>query len=248
MRFDFLNREGAQLSGRLELPDGAVHGYALFAHCFTCSKHVIAASVISRRLTQSRFGVLRFDFTGLGNSEGDFSNTNFSSNVADLLSACHALSEAGREPRVLIGHSLGGAAVLKAAVRLPQVKAVVTLAAPSRATHVTRLFADKKAQIQRDGQAEVVLAGRKFTIKHQFLEDLTDTRFLEDLQRMEKALLIMHAPQDRIVPISHAGEIFKAARHPKSFFSLDGADHLLSRREDAVFAADVIGVWAGRYV
>ena len=251
MKFDFPNKEGLILSGLLELPaenQKKPRAFALFAHCFTCSKDYIAAGVISRSLTNSGIGVLRFDFTGLGNSEGDFSNTNFSSNVEDLVSACVQLTKEFKAPELLIGHSLGGTAILKAAARLESVKAVVTISAPSSAEHVLNLFDQSVVQIEQNGLAEVNLAGRKFTIKKQFIDDIKEVEILESVKNFNKALLILHSPVDNIVSINHAAKIFIAAKHPKSFISLDHADHLLKNPIDAHYAADVISAWVLRYL
>ena len=248
MQFNFLNKNGETLSGRFEEPKGPLKATALFAHCFTCSKNVMAASIISKALTESGIGVLRFDFTGLGASEGDFSNTNFSSNVEDLLSACAALEKNFEHPQLIIGHSLGGAAVLKASTQLEKVKAVVTIGAPSDVDHVSHLFSDDLSKIKAEGKAEVCLAGRKFTIKQQFVEDIKELEILEGLKVFKKALLIMHSPTDGTVSIDHAAKLFVAAKHPKSFVSLDEANHLLSSKEDARYAAGVIGAWALKYL
>lgn len=248
MKFDFPNKDGETLSGRLELPSSIPKAFALFAHCFTCSKDIIAANVISRSLTEHGIGVLRFDFTGLGNSQGDFANTNFSLNVQDLVSACTYLGKEFKHPELLIGHSLGGAAVLKAATQLGSVKAVATIGAPSNVHHVSQLFAQDLPQIERNGLAEVTLAGRKFTIKKQFIDDLKDSDVLDGIKTFKKAILVMHSPVDNTVSIDHASEIFLAAKHPKSFVTLDNADHLLMKRDDAEYAAQVIGAWANRYL
>lgn len=248
MKFNFPNSKGEVLSGNLELPSGEPRAFALFAHCFTCSKDTIAASVISKSLTEVGIGVLRFDFTGLGNSQGDFSNTNFSSNVEDLFSACTHLEKKFLYPELLIGHSLGGAAVLKAATQLENVKAVVTIGAPSDVGHVSHLFEGDRDKIEKDGEAEVNLAGRKFNIKKQLIDDLNDTEILEGVKNLNKALLVMHSPTDNIVSVEHAAKIFMAAKHPKSFISLAGADHLLMNRRDAEYVAKVIGAWSDRYL
>jgi len=248
VKFDFKNGAGETLSGRLELPASAPKAFALFAHCFTCSKDVIAAATISKSLTQSGLGVLRFDFTGLGNSDGDFSNTNFSSNVEDLITAAKALSEAHSAPQVLIGHSLGGAAILKAAARIESVKAVVTIGSPSSVDHVTHLFEENLEEIEADGKANVKLAGREFTIRKQFVEDLKESAVLDTVATLKAALLVMHSPVDNYVSIDHAGKIFSTAKHPKSFISLDNADHLLMNRKDAQYVAQAIGAWADRYI
>jgi alpha-beta hydrolase superfamily lysophospholipase len=248
MKYDFANPEGEMLSGRLELPAAAPRAFALFAHCFTCSKDFIAASVIAKTLAESGIGVLRFDFTGLGGSEGDFSNTNFTSNVEDLISGCNQLSKDYEAPQLLIGHSLGGAAVLKAATQLDSVKAVVTIAAPSDVRHISRLFEDQMETMEKEGQVNIKLGGRHFTIKKQFLDDIGNTEILDYLKGFRKALLVMHAPNDTSVSIDHAAKIFQAATHPKSFVSLDNADHLLSKRSDAKYAARVCAAWADRYI
>lgn len=248
MKFDFKNSEGHTLSGNLELPETEPKAFALFAHCFTCTKDIVAARTISNRLRGSGIGVLRFDFTGLGNSQGDFSNTNFSSNVSDLISACSKLSAEYDAPEILIGHSLGGAAVLRAASELPKVKCVVTIGAPSDVKHVQHLFGEDLEQINTTGQAEVSLAGRKFHIKKQFVDDLNSIELLEKIGTFNKALLVFHSPVDGTVSIDHAAEIFMAAKHPKSFVSLDDADHLLMKRKDAEYCAQVIGAWVDRYL
>ena len=247
-RFDFPNAQGHQLTGLLESPGGEPAAYALFAHCFTCSKDSRAAKRISDALAERGIAVLRFDFTGLGDSEGDFANTDFSSNVADLVAAADHLRRVRHAPTLLIGHSLGGAAVLAAAGRVPEAAAVVTIAAPSDPGHVTNLFGDQLAQIRASGEGEVVLGGRQFRIRREFLDDVAEQNLLADVAALRKALLVMHSPTDQVVSIDSASRIFLAARHPKSFVSLDDADHLLGRRRDAVYAAEVIAAWAGRYI
>ncbi len=247
-RFEFQNHAGEQLAGLLERPAGEIAACAVFAHCFTCSKDIAAASRISRALAVQGIAVLRFDFTGLGHSEGEFANSNFSSNVADLGSAAQALRERLGAPGLLIGHSLGGAAVLAVAADVPEVKAVVTIGAPGDPAHVAHLLKDKHAQIEAEGEAQVELAGRTFTIKRQFLRDIQSQRLAERIRGMRKALLVMHSPADEIVAIDNASEIFLAARHPKSFISLDKADHLLTRRADSEYVAATIGAWARRYL
>ena len=245
----FSGSQGHSLAARMERPSSGVpRATAIFAHCFTCSKDIFAASRIAKELAERGFQVLRFDFTGLGASEGEFANTNFSSNVQDLLAAADFLRSTGHAPDVLIGHSLGGAAVLAAAGDIPEAKAVATIGAPSNALHVTHNFSAQLDEIQEQGEAEVTLAGRKFHIKKQFLDDLEASSFHERIANMRKALLIFHAPTDNTVGIDNAGAIFQAAKHPKSFCSLDGADHLLSRREDAAYVAEVLSAWASRYV
>ncbi|MEJ2060001.1 MAG: alpha/beta fold hydrolase [Gammaproteobacteria bacterium] len=247
-RLAFLNRDGLQLAGLLERPTGQPRAYALFAHCFTCSKDIGAATRIARALAEQGFAVLRFDFTGLGNSEGDFANTNFSSNIDDLVSAAEHLAETGCAPDLLIGHSLGGAAVLAAAHRIPSAKAVVTIAAPSDPAHVANLFENSREEIKEAGYAQVNLVGRHFTIKRQFLEDIESHSLHEQIAHLNRALLILHSPTDEVVGVEHARHIYEAAKHPKSFISLDRADHLITRQEDASYVADTIAIWASRYL
>ena len=235
------------LSGALEVPESNIRCFALFAHCFTCGKDVAAASRIARALTAAGIAVLRFDFTGLGNSDGDFANTNFSSNVQDLLAAADFLREQFEAPKLLIGHSLGGAAILAMAEQVPECTAVATIAAPFNAAHVKKHFQGSIADIERTGEAQVDLAGRRFLIRKQFLDDL-DAQSTEQLGRMRKALLVMHAPLDATVSIEEAEKIYAAAKHPKSFISLDDADHLLSRKADSEYVAQTIAAWAGRYL
>lgn len=239
--------QGQNLAGLLETPDQAVRAYVLFAHCFTCGKDIAAASRISRFLVQHGFAVFRFDFTGLGNSDGDFANTNFSSNTEDLLSAACFLEEHYQAPQLLIGHSLGGAAVLAMAAKLPEVKAVVTIGAPFEASHVVHNFNAQLDTIETSGQAKVTLGTREFTIKKQFLDDLR-SQTTEHIQHLNKALLVMHSPVDLTVDISDAEKIYKAAKHPKSFISLDTADHLLSLSIDSEYVAQTISGWASRYI
>jgi len=247
-RFDFPNAQGHQLTGLLESPVGEPTAYALFAHCFTCSMDSRAAKGIAAALAAQGIAVLRFDFTGLGSSEGDFANTDFSSNVEDLLAAADHMRRVRRAPSLLIGHSLGGAAVLAAAGRVPEVEAVATIAAPSDPSHVANLLGPGLTEISERGQAEVVLAGRAFCIRREFLDDISEQNLLADVTRLRAALLIMHAPADQVVSVDSASRIFLAARHPKSFVSLDDADHLLSRRADARYAAEVIAAWSQRYI
>jgi putative redox protein len=239
---------GTELAARLDLPDGPVRAYALFAHCFTCSKDVFAAARIAAALTEHGIAVLRFDFTGLGASEGEFANTNFSSNVADLLKAADYLRANHSAPKILIGHSLGGAAVLAAAGDVAEATAVATIAAPAEASHVVRNFGAKLDEIAETGMAEVSLAGRSFTIRKQFLDDLEEHPLAKRISALKKALIVFHAPRDATVGIENAAAIFTAAKHPKSFISLDDADHLLSRREDAVYVASILSAWTARYI
>jgi uncharacterized OsmC-like protein/pimeloyl-ACP methyl ester carboxylesterase len=247
-RFDFPNARGEKLSARLDRPAGTPVAYALFAHCFTCGKDNLAARRIAEGLTARGIAVLRFDFTGLGASEGEFANTSFSSNVADLVAAANHMGVMFRAPEILIGHSLGGAAVLCAAGELPQARAVVTIGAPADPAHVVGLFEQHVPTIQAQGEVEVKLAGRPFRIRREFLEDIADQKLKQRVATLRKALLVMHSPTDDTVGIDNASAIFLAAKHPKSFVSLDGADHLISRRRDAVYAADVIAAWAERYL
>ncbi|MEM8489279.1 MAG: bifunctional alpha/beta hydrolase/OsmC family protein [Pseudomonadota bacterium] len=245
-RVEFLSH-GVKLAGALELPDEDPRFYALFAHCFTCGKDVAAATRISRALTAQGIAVLRFDFTGLGNSDGDFANTNFSSNVQDLLAAVEFLRAEYDAPQLLIGHSLGGAAVLAMAAQVPEAKAVATIGAPHRAEHVAKNFAADIPAIQRDGEAEVQLAGRTFTIKKQFVDDL-ESYDSTHLGKLRTALLIMHSPVDATVSIKEAEKIYLDALHPKSFVTLDDADHLLTSKQDSEYAARLIAAWASRYL
>ena len=247
-RFQFTGSEGQKLAAALDTPEGPIHAYALFAHCFTCGKDVLAARRMALALAAKGIAVLRFDFTGLGSSEGDFANSTFSSNVADLVSAADHLRATRTAPALLIGHSLGGAAVLAAAGQVPEARSVITIAAPSDPAHVTGLLADSIEEIRKQGKARVSLAGRPFTIKREFLEDVAENSLVARIAALRKALLIMHSPTDDTVGIDNATRIFAAARHPKSFVSLAGADHLLSERRDSTYAAEVIAAWASRYL
>ncbi|MEA2892563.1 MAG: hypothetical protein QOI05_3356 [Bradyrhizobium sp.] len=247
-RFQFPGSDGQQLAAALELPEGETLAYALFAHCFTCGKDVLAAKRIAVALAAKGIAVLRFDFTGLGSSEGDFANSTFSSNVADLVRAADHLRQTRKAPAILIGHSLGGAAVLAAAGQIPQARAVVTIAAPSDPAHVTHFFADRLEDIRKHGKVEVSLAGRPFNIKREFLDDIAEHNLMDHVAKLHKALLIMQSPTDDTVGIDNATRIFVAAKHPKSFVSLPEADHLLSNRRDSMYAADVIAAWAERYI
>lgn len=247
--FDFTGGDGQILAGRLDVPDGPMRAYVLFAHCFTCTKNSIAAVRIARALTAQGFGVLRFDFTGLGQSGGAFADSSFSSNVRDLLAAGAAMDTAGIAPALLVGHSLGGAAVLAAAGDLPSVEAVTTIAAPFDVAHVKRLFdAAALSRLEAEGEAIVTLGGRPFTVRRGFLDDLAAHDQGARINALKKPLLILHSPGDAVVEIDNASRIFLAARHPKSFVSLDGADHLLTRPRDADYVADVIAAWASRYL
>ena len=244
----FPGAHGNKLAGRLDAPDAAPRAHALFAHCFTCGKDIFAASRIAQALVEHGIAVLRFDFTGLGASEGEFASTDFSSNVADLVAAADYLRGDHQAPALLIGHSLGGAAVLAAASAIPEVRAVATIAAPSDPGHVAGLLGDSVARIEAQGEAEVQLAGRKFRIRREFLSDIAEQNLHHKIAELGRALLVMHSPVDDTVAIGNATSIFVNARHPKSFVSLANADHLLSRRSDAVYAANVIAAWSERYL
>lgn len=247
-KFTFPGSQGHDLSARLDKPEGNIKAYALFAHCFTCGKDIFAASRIAKALNNHGIAVLRFDFTGLGMSDGEFENTNFSSNVEDLLKAADHMREELEAPGLLIGHSLGGTAVLKAAGQIDEVKGVVTIGAPFDAAHVSHHFEDQISQISDKGEAEVQLAGRPFKIQKQFVEDIQSQSMEEDIGDLKRALLVMHAPFDDKVGIDNASKIFVTAKHPKSFISLDDADHLISEHKDADYAASVIAAWASRYL
>lgn len=242
--------DGAQgkLAARLDLPDGPVLGTALFAHCFTCSKDIPAARRIAGRLAAMGLAVLRFDFTGLGHSEGEFENTTFTSNVDDLVAAARYLADRNMAPGLLIGHSLGGAAVLRAAGQVDSARAVVTIGAPFDPEHVTHNFADALPQIAADGVAQVDLGGRPFRIAKAFVEDVAAEQLAPAIADLKRALLVLHAPRDTTVGVENATQIFTAAKHPKSFVTLDDADHLISRAADAEYAAEVIAAWATRYL
>jgi putative redox protein len=247
-RFQFEGEGGHQLAAALDLPDLEPIAYALFAHCFTCGKDVLAARRIATALADKGIAVLRFDFTGLGSSEGDFANATFSSNVADLVHAANHLRATRKAPTLLIGHSLGGAAILAAAEKIPEALAVVTIAAPSDPNHVTGLFKDRIEEIRQNGRAQVSLAGRPFSITREFLDDIAEQELMRHVTGLHKALLVMHAPTDDTVGIDNATRIFVAAKHPKSFVSLADADHLLSNKRDTAYAAEVIAAWASRYI
>jgi putative redox protein len=250
MRSQKITFEGAfgdKLAAYVDQPDTSVRTYALFAHCFTCSKNLKPVKNISRTLTDRGIGVFRFDFTGLGESEGDFADTNFSSNIEDLIAAAQYMENHYQAPEILIGHSLGGAAVLQAASRIEQSKAVATIGAPCNPAHVKKNFALKLDEIESEGQATVTLAGRNFTIKKQFIDDLEATRMDESITQLNRALMIFHSPVDRTVGIDNAAHIYQLARHPKSFVSLDDADHLLMEEQDSSYVAEVLASWAARY-
>lgn len=244
----FNSAQGDALAAVLETPNGAPRATVLFAHCFTCTKDIFSARYLTEGLVANGCAVLRFDFTGLGESEGEFANTNFSSNVADLLAAAAYLREHHQPPALLVGHSLGGAAVLAAAGDIPEARAVATIGAPAEPAHVAHLFTDAHADIEQHGSAEVLLAGRPFRIKKQFLDDIQATRLHRRIATMDKALLIFHSVADATVSVDNARKIYEAAQHPKTFVSLDGADHLLSDKRDAVYVSNILAAWARRYL
>jgi esterase/lipase len=248
-KVEFQNEDGHTLSGRLETPDGnAPAAYAIFAHCFTCSKDYKAITFVSRTLAERGIAVLRFDFTGLGESEGEFVDTTFSSNVDDLVAAARFLDEDYEAPRLLIGHSLGGAAVLQAAARIPSARAVATIAAPCSPKHLERLVTGRRTELEEKGEIEVSVSGRPFRIKKQFVDDLEELRMDETIRGLGRALLVLHSPADRTVSLENAIHIFETAIQPKSFVTLGAADHLLLDPVDARYAGEVIAAWAGRYL
>ena len=247
-KVSFPGHSGESLAARLDAPDTPPRAYALFAHCFTCTKDIFAASQIARSLAEAGVAVLRFDFTGLGHSEGEFANTNFTSNVDDLVAAANHMRQAFEAPALLIGHSLGGAAVLAAAGEIPECKAVATIGAPADPGHIAHLFGDTTDQIEAEGEAEVSIGGRPFRVQKQFLDDIREQALEHRIANLRRALLVMHGPFDKIVGVDNAGAIFAAANHPKSFISLDSADHLMSKREDAIYAATALAGWASRYL
>jgi uncharacterized OsmC-like protein/fermentation-respiration switch protein FrsA (DUF1100 family) len=247
-KVEFSGSQGHKLAARLDLPSGRPRAFALFAHCFTCSKDIFAASRIAGRLSELGIATLRFDFTGLGSSEGEFANTDFSSNIEDLVRAADWLREEHQAPSILIGHSLGGTAVLAAADAIPEAKAVATIGAPFDAANVVKNFAGHLDEIERTGEASVELAGRRFRIRQDFIDDVRSQKMQERIATLKRALLVFHSPRDEIVGIDNASAIFTAAKHPKSFVSLDDADHLLTRRADAIYVADMLAAWAGRWL
>lgn len=247
-KFQFPGSDGQLLAASLDLPEGAPIAYALFAHCFTCGQNVLAAKRIAEGLAKHGIATLRFDFTGIGASEGEFANTTFSSNIGDLVLAADHLRTTRRAPSILIGHSLGGAAILAATSMIPEAKCVATVAAPSDHSHVTHWFKDQVPEILEKGELEVSLAGRPFRIKREFLHDIAEHKLTEIVSQLHKPLLIFHSPTDDTVGINNATHLFVAAKHPKSFISLTGADHLLSKRQDATYVADMISAWAMRYL
>ncbi len=248
-KIKFTNAQGHELAARIELPENETpKGFALFAHCFTCNKNLTAVRNIGRALNRHGIGVLRFDFTGLGESEGDFVNTNFTSNVEDLLSAAQFLEQNYEAPKIIIGHSLGGAAVVFAANKIPSIKAVATIGAPSNPKHVSHLFKSGIEEINKNGEATLIIGGREFKIQKHFLDDINEKNMDKTLKNLKKPLLVMHSPQDTTVGIENAAQIYKCAWHPKSFISLDGADHLLTNKEDSLYVGKMIANWSERYI
>jgi len=246
---NFTNRSGQELSGRIEFPDiKQPHSFAIFAHCFTCNKNFSAVTNICKALNNEGFAVLRFDFTGLGESEGDFTETTFSSNIEDLLDAAGFLEKNHQAPSLIIGHSLGGAAAVFSAKLLDSVNAVVTIASSSSPDHLTKILGSVKEKADEKGYAQAIIAGRKIILTKEFFEDISSKNMKEALGELRKPILIFHSPQDKLVGIENAAEIFIAAKHPKSFISLDGADHLLSDKRDSLFAGSIIAEWAKRYI
>lgn len=247
-KIKFKNKQGHSLAALLELPEEKPLGYAIFAHCFTCNKNLTAVRNIGKALNSKGIAVLRFDFTGLGESEGEFEDTNFTSNVDDLIAAAAYLSENYEAPSILIGHSLGGAAVLLAKKQIPSIKAIATIGAPSNPNHVTQLFNDSVEEILENGEAQLSIGGRPFKIKEQFLHDIKSTKIEEEIANLGIPLLIFHSPIDTTVGVNNAAKIYKTAHHPKSFMSLDKADHLLSNRDDSEFVGLMIAAWSKRYL
>lgn len=244
----FVGALGETLSAKIDLPEGETKACALFAHCFTCSKDLKAVGNITSKLSEIGIATFRFDFTGLGQSSGDFADTNFSSNVDDLVAASRYMEQEMEAPSILIGHSLGGAAVLQAAQRIKSAKAIATIGAPAEPAHVKENFHMVLDEIEEKGEAKVALAGRPFTIKKQFVDDLNETNMKKCINELGKALIIFHSPIDETVGINNAAKIFTAAKHPKSFISLDDADHLLHDKEDSEYVGKVLGPWAEKYI
>lgn len=247
-KFDFKGSLGETLAARIDKPNGDIKSYALFAHCFTGSKDILASKYIAQTLNWHGIAVVRFDFTGLGESDGDFANTNFTSNIEDLVKAADYMRGNFEAPSLLVGHSLGGAAVIAAAHQIPEADAVATIGAPSDSKHVGHLFEAHHDEILKEGEAEVCLANRPFKIKKQFLNDINNQNMNDHIAHLNKALMVMHAPLDKTVGIENASQIFIKAKHPKSYISLDDSDHLMTNKEDCVYAAHVIARWSERYI
>ncbi|MCH7926996.1 MAG: OsmC family protein [Candidatus Dadabacteria bacterium] len=247
LNLTFKNRNNMELSARLDLPTGKPKTYALFAHCFSCSKNIKAAYHISHSLAHKGIAVLRFDFTGIGDSEGQFEDTNFSSNVDDIVDASNYLVDHYESPKILIGHSLGGTAVIKAAKSLKDLKAIVTIGSPFKPSHVEKIITNS-GETDKQMDYSIKLGNKTFKIKKQFLDDLKDSDINDDLSSLNKALLVMHSPFDNVVSIDSASDIFLKAKHPKSFISLDNADHLLSEQSDSIYVGKLISEWASKYI
>ncbi|TBR37515.1 alpha/beta fold hydrolase [Marinomonas agarivorans] len=247
-KITFANKAGHSLAGLIDIPTQGVKAYALFAHCFTCTKNLKAVNNISAALAKVGIATLRFDFTGLGQSDGDFAETNFSSNVEDLLAAADFLSAEYKAPKLLIGHSLGGTAILQAAQRIESAKAVVTIGSPSYAAHVAHLLSGSKTELEQSGEADVKIGGRHFKMRKQFLDDLAQHQSPTSISSMKKALLIFHSPIDTVVSVDNAAELYRHASHPKSFVSLDTADHLMSNPEDSIYVGETLASWCQRYI
>ncbi len=247
-KVEFKGALGDKLSGRVDMPEGEIKTCALFAHCFTCSKNLKVVGHITSELAKRNVATLRFDFTGLGQSEGDFANTNFSSNVDDLVAATEFMENEMSGPAILIGHSLGGAAVLQAAHKIPSAKAVVTIGAPCEPQHVKHHFDAHMDEIEETGEAEVTLAGRTFKIKKQFVDDLKAAKMNDFIRNLDRALLVMHSPVDRTVGVENAAHIYSTAKHPKSYISLNKADHLLTNEKYSKYAGSLIAPWASLYL
>lgn len=247
-RIEFEGSEGNKLAGQLDEPDGKPVAYAVFAHCFACTRNFKAPHYLAKALTEQRIALFRFDFTGLGESEGEFAETSFASNSGDLQAASWFLARNYEDPKLIIGHSLGGAAAIQAAARIESCRAVVSIASPYDPAHVTHLFENYRSKIEEEGSAVISLGGRNIRIGREFVESLENERLNEDLRKLGRALLIFHSPEDETVGIENAARIYKSARHPKSFVSLDNADHLLSKEADARFVASIMAPWAVRYM
>ncbi len=247
-KIELSNQRGEQLAAILAHPEDIPKAWILYAHCFTCSKDIPIAARISRALVARGFAVMRFDFTGLGDSEGNFSDTNFTTSVADVLAAFSYLKENHAAPKILIGHSMGGTAMLAAAGELSEINAIATIGSPSEPAHVLHHFADQLEEIKANGEAQVLIQGRPFIIKQQMIDDLQSIQMIDKIKRLRKPLMIFHSPFDRIVNIRQSAKIYQAAHHPKSFISLDGADHMLSKKKDSDFVSDVLAAWVCRYV
>lgn len=246
-RVSFKARDGKSIAGRLDRPLGPIRCFALYAHCFTCTKDILSATRICRFLAENGIATLRFDFRGLGDSEGDFSQTTFTDNVEDILSAYDFMQREYKIPEILIGHSLGGTTALVAASKLKEIKAVVTINSPCHPIHVKRHFVDVEDEILWSGAGDVMIQGRPFKLQREFFDDLEKQDMKEVFKNLDAALLVLHSPNDETVNVKNANYIFSMARHPKSFIALDGVDHLITKEPDARYVAQVIHAWASRY-